>query len=85
LRKSQQTAIYVTHDQEEAFAVASRIILMNKGKVLQIGTPLDIYQHPGSCSRRVFLGLNNIVPGVIRSKAGSEVVETSAGGLPLND
>jgi ABC-type Fe3+/spermidine/putrescine transport system ATPase subunit len=83
LRHSQQTAIYVTHDQEEAFAVADRIILMNKGKVLQVGTPLDIYQQPGSVFAARFLGLNNILPGISVTKAGADFVETPLGVFPL--
>ena len=83
LRKSQQTAIYVTHDQEEAFAVADRVILMNKGQILQIGAPLDIYQQPGSVFAARFLGLNNILPGKLVAKAGADFVETPLGVFPL--
>ena len=40
------TSIFVTHDQEEALEVADRIVLMNKGRVEQIGTPQEVYEHP---------------------------------------
>jgi ABC-type Fe3+/spermidine/putrescine transport system ATPase subunit len=83
LRKSQQTAIYVTHDQEEAFAVADRIVLMNAGKVMQTGAPLDIYRHPGSVFAARFLGLNNLLPGTLLSKAEGKFIQTALGVFPL--
>jgi ABC-type Fe3+/spermidine/putrescine transport system ATPase subunit len=83
LRKSQQTAIYVTHDQEEAFTVADRIVLMNAGKVLQIGAPHAIYRQPGSVFAARFLGLNNLLPGRLISKAEGEFIETRVGIFPL--
>ena len=83
LRKSRQTAIYVTHDQEEAFAVADRIVLMNAGRALQTGTPHEIYQHPGSVFAARFLGLNNLLPGKLISKTDGKFVETPLGVFPL--
>lgn len=52
----EQTAIYVTHDQEEAFAIADRIVIMNAGQVEQVGTPQEIYRHPTSPFVARFLG-----------------------------
>ncbi len=63
LRSMQQTALYVTHDQEEAFMLADRVIVMDQGRVAQIGTPQDIYQHPSSEFVARFLGLVNILDG----------------------
>ncbi|MEA3349218.1 MAG: ABC transporter ATP-binding protein [Chloroflexota bacterium] len=63
LRQMEQTAIYVTHDQEEAFAVADRVVVMRQGQVAQIGTPQAIYHHPAIEFVARFLGLNNILPG----------------------
>jgi ABC-type Fe3+/spermidine/putrescine transport system ATPase subunit len=83
LHKSQQTAIYVTHDQEEAFAVADRIVLMNAGSVLQTGAPHEIYRHPGSVFAARFLGLNNLLPGRLLSKTEGIFIETAVGVLPL--
>lgn len=85
LRKSQQTAVYVTHDQEEAFAVADRIVLMNAGSVLQIGTPHGIYRHPGSLFAARFLGLNNLMAGRLLSKAEGYFIETPVGVFPISD
>ncbi len=84
LRKSQQTAIYVTHDQEEAFAVADRIVLMNAGKVLQTGAPHEIYRHPGSVFAARFLGLNNLMPGKLLFESRRSIRRNSAGGLPTS-
>ncbi len=56
------TALYVTHDQHEAFVVADRIALMNAGQFEQVGTPMALYQHPETVFAARFLGMNNIVP-----------------------
>ncbi len=56
------TAIYVTHDQQEAFAIADRIAIMNAGLIEQVDTPQAIYAMPRTMFAAQFLGLNNIVP-----------------------
>ncbi|MEH7402045.1 ABC transporter ATP-binding protein [Gottfriedia acidiceleris] len=53
------TFIYVTHDQEEAMSMSDRIVVMNNGKIEQIGTPKEIYQHPASKFVATFIGENN--------------------------
>ena len=58
-------AIYVTHDQEEAFAIADRMILLNQGGIEQSGTPSDVYSHPISTWVARFLGLSNLVSGKV--------------------
>jgi putative spermidine/putrescine transport system ATP-binding protein len=60
LRSTKQTTIYVTHDQEEAYSLADRVVVMNKGKVVQIGTPSQIYNHPANVFVARFVGLKNI-------------------------
>ncbi|MEA3284948.1 MAG: ABC transporter ATP-binding protein [Synergistota bacterium] len=55
------TAIYVTHDQEEALALSDRIAVMEKGIVAQIGTPYDIYSHPRTIFVADFIGRSNFV------------------------
>ena len=57
------TSIFVTHDQEEAMEVSSRIVVMNKGVVEQIGTPEEVYEHPRSPFVSRFLGDVNIFHG----------------------
>ncbi len=56
------TAIYVTHDQQEAYAIADRIAIMNKGRVEQYDTAEVLYRQPETAFVAQFLGLNNIVP-----------------------
>jgi thiamine transport system ATP-binding protein len=55
------TALYVTHDQREAFAIADRIALMNAGQIEQIGTPTEVYRRPETVFAARFLGLDNTV------------------------
>jgi sulfate transport system ATP-binding protein len=62
------TSIFVTHDQEEALEVADRVVLMNKGKVEQVGTPGQVYDHPASPFVYSFLGTVNVFHG--RASAG---------------
>lgn len=62
LKSLQQTAIYVTHDQEEAFALADSVVVMRTGKIMQIDSPQQLYLHPNSPFVARFLGLNNFLP-----------------------
>jgi sulfate/thiosulfate transport system ATP-binding protein len=57
------TSIFVTHDQEEALEVADQVVLMNKGKVEQLGSPSDVYNHPASPFVYGFLGNVNLFHG----------------------
>jgi sulfate transport system ATP-binding protein len=57
------TSIFVTHDQEEALEVADQVVLMNKGKVEQVGTPADVYDRPASPFVYGFLGTVNVFHG----------------------
>lgn len=72
-RSLRNTAIYVTHDQEEAMAIADRIILMNKGRIEQAGTPAEIYDRPRSVFAARFIGTSNIFD--------ADVAEASSGDL----
>jgi len=60
------TTIYVTHDQEEALSISDRIAVMNKGEVLQIGTPLEIYEKPKDIFIADFIGTTNFIPCVVK-------------------
>jgi ABC-type Fe3+/spermidine/putrescine transport system ATPase subunit len=83
LQRIGQTAIYVTHDQQEAFSLAHRIVIMNQGRIAQIGKPQHIYLHPQNDFVARFLGYTNLLPGTI--KAGSTAsVETSLGVLQFS-
>jgi spermidine/putrescine transport system ATP-binding protein len=60
-------AIYVTHDQEEAFALADRVILLNWGKVEQQGTPQEVYSYPATTWVARFFGMDNLFEGIVLS------------------
>ena len=60
------TTVFVTHDQEEAMEVADEIVIMNKGKVEQVGSPAQIYDHPVSAFVMSFIGPVNVLPSTSR-------------------
>lgn len=70
LKRMQQklgiTFIYVTHDQEEALTMSDTIVVMDKGKIQQMGTPQDIYNEPKNAFVAKFIGESNIVDGVMK-------------------
>src|SRR6185295_4979424 len=81
-KEQRLTAIYVTHDQKEALAVADRIAVMQAGRVLQVGTPEDIYRRPSSRAVASFIGETNLVRGTVRSvRSGTVRVECALGEL----
>jgi iron(III) transport system ATP-binding protein len=59
------TAVYVTHDQEEALAVSDRIVVMKMGQIAQIGTPAELYERPASAFVADFIGDANLIEGRI--------------------
>jgi iron(III) transport system ATP-binding protein len=69
------TAVYVTHDQEEAFALCDRISVMVGGRLLQTGRPRDLYEHPAQLSVAKFLGRNNLIRAMRLSAAKTELAE----------
>ena len=66
-------AIYVTHDQEEAFALGDRLILLHEGKIVQQGVPEEVYRTPASVWVAKFLGQKNLIEGTITSTKSLEV------------
>ena len=64
-RRTGKTSIYVTHDQSEAFAISDRIVVMNGGRVEQIGSQTDIYLQPRTGFVAEFIGANNALPGTV--------------------
>jgi ABC-type Fe3+/spermidine/putrescine transport system ATPase subunit len=75
------TSLYVTHDQEEALAISDRVIVMNVGRIEQVGTPQDIYNRPKTRFVADFVGSANLVEGKIRAANGPGPVtfDTTAG------
>jgi iron(III) transport system ATP-binding protein len=74
------TAVYVTHDQTEAMAIADRIAIMERGVLRQVGTPRDIYERPANAFVAGFMGTTNLLEGtlVVRD-AGGALVRTRGG------
>jgi spermidine/putrescine transport system ATP-binding protein len=68
------TFIYVTHDQEEALTMSDRLGIMSEGKLLQVGTPRDIYDHPSSLFVADFIGEANILSGRVIKQINQGVV-----------
>ena len=61
------TFVFVTHDQEEALSMSDTVVVMNEGKVQQIGTPIDIYNEPQNAFVADFIGESNILDGVMKA------------------
>lgn len=69
------TSVYVTHDQEEAFSIADEVAIMNRGKLIQLGVPRELYRQPVDRFVAEFVGVSNIVP--------VEVLESNADGATV--
>ena len=82
LRKAGQTSLYVTHDQEEAYAIADRIVLLNAGRVAQIATPQQLYRNPASAFVARFLGFENLLPARVIRSGRRSWLETPIGKFP---
>ncbi|MFT8321862.1 MAG: ABC transporter ATP-binding protein [Bacillus sp. (in: firmicutes)] len=83
------TFIFVTHDQEEALAMSDEIFVLNKGKIVQSGTPTDIYDEPINRFVADFIGESNIVPALMKKdfvvQFGSETYECVDQGFHENE
>jgi multiple sugar transport system ATP-binding protein len=81
------TSVYVTHDQVEAMTMADRIVVMHDGNVEQVGTPLELYDHPGNAFVAGFIGspAMNFITGKLRRANGGVSVDAGGGvKLPLS-
>jgi sulfate transport system ATP-binding protein len=76
------TSVFVTHDQEEALEVADRVVVMNEGRIEQVGTPEEVYQHPATPFVYNFLGNVNLFHG--RVEGGKAYIGDVAMELPEN-
>jgi multiple sugar transport system ATP-binding protein len=79
------TTVYVTHDQIEAMTMADRIVVMHDGIIEQIGTPLELYDHPGNLFVAQFIGSPsmNVVAGLLRGSGASTEVESAGTRWPV--
>ncbi len=76
------TTVYVTHDQKEALSVSDRMAILDGGRILQVGTPQEVYRRPSSRTVADFIGETNFIPGRILSSSGGRArVATEAGEL----
>ena len=76
------TFVVVTHDQDEAMALSSRVAVMDQGRILQVGTPADVYEYPRSRFVADFFGTTNLIEGVVASQEQDVItVQTEVAGL----
>ncbi len=83
LHSSDVAAIYVTHDQEEAAAIADRILILHEGKIVRSGPPAQLWENPGHLWAAQFLGVGNVLFGRWRAGSDHPLVETDQGTFPL--
>lgn len=81
LKKAKATAIIVTHDQKDAFAVSDKVVVMKDGMIQQISTPKELYRCPANCFVAQFVGKTNLFQGEVRADA--DAVSTPIGQLPI--
>ncbi len=87
VKKNKLTAIHVTHDQLQAMAIADRIIVMRKGRIVQIGKPTELYYTPNDIFVANFLGESNFIEGVVSNvtEIGSEIRLRDGSILRINE
>ena len=73
------TFVYVTHDQEEALTMSDRIAVMNEGRIEQVADPEQVYDKPASTFVAGFIGVSNLMPGVIRGEGANGSIELDSG------
>jgi ABC-type Fe3+/spermidine/putrescine transport system ATPase subunit len=73
LHRTNIPAIYVTHDQEEAFAIADRVLILHDGEIVREGTPADVWANPRSAFVAGFLGLGNLIRGEVRGRTKEDM------------
>jgi ABC-type Fe3+/spermidine/putrescine transport system ATPase subunit len=78
-----QTSIYVTHDQDEAFSLADRVLIMERGEIRQSGTPEAIFRQPVDAFVARFIGLGNLIEAQIEDREGATVARTTIGDFAL--
>lgn len=88
LRRLQQelaiTAVFVTHDQEEAMAIADQVAVMNDGRLEQVGTPQEIYENPATRFVAGFIGAANLLEGTVAETRRDAVIVTLSSGIAVS-
>lgn len=79
LHKTKTPAIYVTHDQEEAFTIADRVLILHEGRIVREGTPSDVWANPQTAFVAEFLGLGNVIDGEVRRKRKDGIWKVESG------
>ncbi|NHJ85280.1 MAG: ABC transporter ATP-binding protein [Asgard group archaeon] len=79
----QISTIYVTHDQKEAMEISDRIIILNLGKIMELGTPEELYLHPKKKFTAEFLGISNIIEGLFSKNNSGVFLQTTFGDIKL--
>ncbi|WP_263637191.1 ABC transporter ATP-binding protein [Streptomyces sp. CoH27] len=74
------TFVHVTHDQEEAMTMADTVAVMNAGRVEQLGSPTDLYEHPNTTFVANFLGTSNLIEAEVDTENGGDIVLKAGGG-----
>jgi spermidine/putrescine ABC transporter ATP-binding subunit len=82
-RKTGITTIFVTHDQGEALAMSDVVVVMNKGHIEQMGTPVEVYEHPKTEFVANFLGNANFLPATVTAVTPDAIVVRLADGSPM--
>jgi spermidine/putrescine transport system ATP-binding protein len=80
-RSQGRTFIHVTHDQEEAMAIADLVVIMNRGRIEDMGPPQRIYQQPRTRFAASFLGESSVIDGTVREQRGAELLIESPCGV----
>lgn len=75
------TILFVTHDQGEALTLSDRIAVLNEGRIVQVGTPFEIYRHPVDRFVASFIGESNLIRGQVETQSGQHITVVAADGL----
>ena len=80
-----KTTVYVTHDQVEAMTLASRIVIFDKGRIQQVGTPSEVFNQPANLFVAAFIGMPsmNLLEGVVEGQSGNAVLKGAGFVLPM--
>ncbi len=80
-----KTTVYVTHDQVEAMTLASRIVIFDKGRIQQVGTPSEVFNQPANLFVAAFIGMPsmNLLEGAVEDQAGKRLLKGAGFALPM--